>query len=145
MKKDDTSQIGHAIREARETLGLSLSAAADKMGLSKSTLSRLETGESIISAQRLFEFADAYDVSPEELLHGRSVTVPRTVDLDRMAQVVEEVETLIFDLEVRPEPARVSRAIVEVLKLETVRMLEAKDTRFDPSRYRGLVQEIFRT
>ena len=144
MRNDDTHEFGKAVRRAREHKGLSLSEAARQIGMSKSSLSRLETGDSVISAKRFVQFAVFYEVSAEELLQGQIVAEPRQADFPRIAMVVEEIERTISGLKIRPDPQKVSRAVVEVLRLETARVIDSRDSSFDPSRYRGLVEEIFR-
>jgi hypothetical protein len=56
--------------------------------------------------------------------------------------VVEHIERIIQEQKTRPQPEAVRTAVVEVLRLETARLLETKGSEFDPSRYNGLVEGI---
>jgi len=60
------------MREARKAESLSQTALADAMGVSRSLVAMLESGEVAPSVQRLLELAAALDVEPQWLLqdHG---------------------------------------------------------------------------
>ena len=57
------------LKEARIGAGLTMEAAGEKLGLSQSSLSRIEHGDTGVSSQRLVDFASAYGVSPLSLIH----------------------------------------------------------------------------
>jgi hypothetical protein len=80
-----------------------------------------------------------------EALEGNLVTAPSHTDFDRLGQVVEHIEGLIQQDGNRPTPSQVRTAVVEVLRLETARVIETQGSTFDPARYNGLVTEIFRS
>jgi transcriptional regulator with XRE-family HTH domain len=57
------------LREKRESLGLSMRNLADQIGVSKSTVSRWESGATkVISSNVLFKLAQALKISPVEVL-----------------------------------------------------------------------------
>ena len=85
-----------------------------------------------------------YNVSTEDLLRGRTVSSIDHTEYEWLGQVVEEIENPIFRLNSRPESKQVAKAVVEVLRLETDRARSSVGAFFDPSRYRGLVEEIFK-
>lgn len=142
MATEDNDTFGEAIRKVRLDLGLSLQAAADRLGMPKTTLWRLEDGESKISAKRLVDIAAEYGYSVSSLVAGELVKSPTQTEFDRLGSVVEHVEFMIQNLSTRPPPAQVRVAVVEVWRLETQRMIETGGEQFDPTRYDRLVEQI---
>jgi transcriptional regulator with XRE-family HTH domain len=136
--------FGDIIRRAREQKGLSLADAAHRVGLPKTTFWRLESGQSRVSAQQFVDIAAGLGFSVAEALEGNLVTAPSHTDFDRLGQVVEHIEGLIQRDGTRPTPSQVRTAVVEVLRLETARVIETPGATFEPARYNGLVTEIFR-
>ncbi len=132
------------IREAREGAGISLTAAAQRLGVGKATLSRLETGKGPITATRLEQLASVYGVSPGALLDRTVVKLPGQIDYEQLGMVVEEVERTIQKLDVRPRPEKVRTAVVEVLKLAQTDVTENPGAVFDPRRYLGMVEAMFK-
>lgn len=60
--------LGRRIQKERERQRLSQEYMADKLGISQSTYSRYETGESEVRNERLLQIADILDVSLLSLL-----------------------------------------------------------------------------
>lgn len=135
--------FGEIIKKARLEKGFSLEAGAKFLGLPKTTLWRLESGNSTISAQRFVDIAAKYGYSISHMLEGHLVASPSLTDFDRLGMVVEQIETIIQRLDSRPKPPQVRAAVVEVLKLETARVIETDGAEFSPDRYDGLVAAIF--
>lgn len=132
------------IREAREGVGISLTAAAQRLGVGKATLSRLETGKGPITATRLAQLASIYEVAPGALLDRTVVKLPGQIDYDQLGMVVEEVERTIQKLDVRPRPEKVRTAVIEVLKLAQTDVAGNPGAVFDPRRYLGMVEAMFK-
>jgi transcriptional regulator with XRE-family HTH domain len=72
---DVLAAVGPRLRRIRERKGVTLTALAEKTGISKSTLSRLESGQRKPSLELLLPLADAHHLPLEEL-----VGAPRTGD-----------------------------------------------------------------
>jgi transcriptional regulator with XRE-family HTH domain len=53
----DRIAIGDRIRKARQAKGMTMDDVAEKMGVTKSTVSRLELGETKITTERLDVFS----------------------------------------------------------------------------------------
>jgi transcriptional regulator with XRE-family HTH domain len=70
-------QIGPRLRRVREQRGLTLTEAAQRTGMSKSTLSRLETGQRRPSLELLLPLAQAYRVPLDDLVGAPEVGDPR--------------------------------------------------------------------
>ena len=70
-------QVGPRLKELRAQRGITLTALADKTGISKSTLSRLETGQRKASLELLLPLADAYRVPLDDLVGAPDVGDPR--------------------------------------------------------------------
>lgn len=60
--------LGLALRNARENTNLSQDDAAELLGWSRTTLTRLENGQRRIDADELAALAQRYGVSPVEVL-----------------------------------------------------------------------------
>jgi transcriptional regulator with XRE-family HTH domain len=64
---EDASQIGVALKRAREHAGLSQAAAAQKIGIDSVTLSRYERGKMLAPRATRIALASLYRAAPEEL------------------------------------------------------------------------------
>lgn len=78
---DKMLDIMNRMKQRREELGMSYQALSDKVGISKSTLQRYETGSiKNMPVDKLEEIADALRVSPAYLMGWEeSVTTPTTI------------------------------------------------------------------
>src|SRR5919112_5876023 len=72
---DVLAEVGPRLRRLRERRGVTLTALAAQVGISKSTLSRLESGQRKPSLELLLPLAEAHHLPLEEL-----VGAPRTGD-----------------------------------------------------------------
>ena len=70
-------QVGPRLRTLRGQRGVSLTALAEATGISKSTLSRLETGQRRPSLELLLPLAQAYGVPLDDLVGAPQVGDPR--------------------------------------------------------------------
>ena len=60
--------LGEAIRQRRLSLGMSQEQLADRAGIERKSVSRVETGAYSPSVDRLWSIGDALDLPPHELL-----------------------------------------------------------------------------
>src|ERR687884_284310 len=74
---DVLAELGPRLRRLRERRGLTLTALAEKTGISKSTLSRLESGQRRPSLELLLPLAEAYHLPLDELVGAPRVGDPR--------------------------------------------------------------------
>lgn len=70
-------RVGDRLRTIRNERGLTLTAAAETTGISKSTLSRLENGERRPSLELLLPLAQAYRIPLDDLVGAPEVGDPR--------------------------------------------------------------------
>lgn len=133
---------GDSLRKAREKRGLNLDQAADLTGIKKTSLWRLETGDSKVSVERFFAIAEAYGFDPIELLKSHTSTGMTEADYDRLKQVVMMIMGLVAVLGNPPSSEQIAAAVAEVMKVEVQRCEEQSDTDFDPERYERLIQAI---
>ena len=70
-------QVGPRLKRLRSERGITLTALADTTGISKSTLSRLETGQRRPSLELLLPLAQAYRVALDDLVGAPEVGDPR--------------------------------------------------------------------
>lgn len=66
------------LRRIREHRGLTITEIAERTGVSKSTLSRLETGQRRPTLELLLQLAEVYDVPLDELVGAPELGDPRT-------------------------------------------------------------------
>lgn len=66
--RPDYPQMGERLREARRSRGLSLRVLADRLGVSPSLISQIETSRANPSVSTLYAIADELDISLDELL-----------------------------------------------------------------------------
>src|ERR687885_2207348 len=74
---DVLAEVGPRLRRLRERRGVTLTALAAKTGISKSTLSRLETGQRKPSLELLLPLAETYHLPLDELVGAPPVGDPR--------------------------------------------------------------------
>jgi len=136
--------IHNILRQAREQSGLTLEKAAEGIGISGASFSRMENGLSRVTTDRLEVLAALYEVSASALIEGAIVTKPSTVDLDRMKAVVETVQDVVNRLRVRPSPEKMGQAVAELYRLEIEHIVNDPKASFDPSRHLGIIEAMFR-
>ena len=74
---DVLAEVGPRLRRLRERRGVTLTALAAKTGISKSTLSRLESGQRKPSLELLLPLAETYHLPLDELVGAPRVGDPR--------------------------------------------------------------------
>src|ERR1700712_2110866 len=121
---DDTSpapeasldQVGPRLRRLRMQRGKTLTAVAQETGISKSTLSRLETGQRRPTLELLLALSKAYQVPLDDLVAAPDVGDPRlrwrpdrlkgrvVIPLTRQPEGVQAWKIVIPAGNVTPEP-----------------------------------------
>lgn len=133
------------IREARERAGLTVNEAADRLGVSRVQIWRMENKAETITAERLFIIAAIYQVDPYVLFKGTEATTQSTTALySRIGEVVAMVEEEAQRLDVNPPPHLVGEAVVEILRQENRNQTTPDTASLDKSKYRGLVALLFK-
>ena len=92
--------IAHALRREREAAGISVSELARRAGVSKATVSQLESGAGNPSVETLWALGDALGIPFATLVDERT-TAPRLI----RATTHEDVETLLTHLDPGFAPA----------------------------------------
>ncbi|MEW9550187.1 helix-turn-helix domain-containing protein [Nonomuraea sp. NPDC050783] len=100
-------QVGPRLRSLRTRRGVSLSALAEATGISKSTLSRLESGQRRPSLELLLPIAQAHQVSLDELVGAPETGDPRI----RCKPLVRNGRTVI-PLTTQPGPLQAWKSII---------------------------------
>jgi transcriptional regulator with XRE-family HTH domain len=70
VKKEPSFDIGNKIKDARARLGMSQKDLADKIGLTSSFISQIESNQISPSLNSFFQLADVLGISPASLLHN---------------------------------------------------------------------------
>lgn len=73
----DVDEVGQRLKRVREQRGVTLTAVAQTTGISKSTLSRLETGQRRPTLELLLALSNAYRVPLDDLVAAPDVGDPR--------------------------------------------------------------------
>ena len=67
----DIRELGERVRETRKRLGMTQAQLAEKAGMANNTVSRIEGAQINLSAENLFDLADALGVTPNDLSPSR--------------------------------------------------------------------------
>lgn len=131
------------LKQARKDAGLTMVVAAEKLGITQGSLSRIESGDTAVSSQRLIDMAGVYGVSPSSLMDGAVVNALSEKDLDRIGQVIEFVEEVLSQQSSRPSPTVVREAVLAIFKQESASAYKS-GADFDPTRYRELMSVLIK-
>ncbi|GAA2670771.1 XRE family transcriptional regulator [Nonomuraea recticatena] len=101
------AQVGARLRRIRMQRGVSLSALAEATGISKSTLSRLESNQRRPSLELLLPIAQAHQVPLDELVGAPEVGDPRV----RCKPIVRNGRT-VLPLTTQPGPLQAWKSII---------------------------------
>ncbi|MGI5324811.1 helix-turn-helix domain-containing protein [Actinomadura nitritigenes] len=104
---DTLAQVGPRLKRVRTRRGVSLAALSEATGISKSTLSRLETGQRRPSLELLLPIAQAHQVPLDEL-----VGVPRVGDPRVRAEPVVRNGRTVIPLTPHPGPIQAWKSII---------------------------------
>lgn len=136
--------IHQTLRQAREKAGLSIEIAAKCIGISGASFSRMETGVSKVTTDRLEMLASLYEVSASALIEGSTAMRPSTVDIDRMRKVVETVQRCVNQAKMRPSPEKMGMAVTEIYRLEIEHIITNPKADFDADRHIGIIEAMFK-
>lgn len=84
----DYFKIGQKIRKIRKACGLSQEELAEKIDISTTHMSHIETGNTKLSLPVFIDIANALEVRTDDLLDN-STTATTTASLDEIAKVLE--------------------------------------------------------
>ncbi|MHA3916665.1 helix-turn-helix domain-containing protein [Halovulum sp. GXIMD14793] len=135
--------IYQTLKQAREQAGFTLEQAAECIGISGASFSRMENGLSKVTMDRLEMLAALYEVSASALVEGSIVTKPSTIDIDRLKLVVEAVQQVVNDLQAQPSPEKMALAVSELYRLEINHIVNDASAAFDPARHIGVIEAMF--
>ena len=105
----DYYKIGQRIRKIRKAHGLSQEELAEKVNISTTHMSHIETGNTKLSLPVLVDIATALEVRTDDLLNDISAGSTSTV-LDEIAEVLEQCT------------AKESKVIVDVVRATKLSM-----------------------
>ena len=136
--------VHKALRDARKAAGYSLAAAAKAIGITEPSLSRIETGRTKVSIQRLADFSVLYGLSGSALLDGEVLMRPSSIDVRKMEAVVELVAEIVQQLDATPSPSKLAGAVSGIYEREVNRLVDDPSAEFELERYRTDIETIFR-
>jgi transcriptional regulator with XRE-family HTH domain len=136
--------IHNILRQSREQAGLTLEQAAESIGISGASFSRMENGLSKVNTDRLEMLAELYGVSASALVEGSIVMRPSTVDLERLQAIVQAVQTVVNSYRVRPSPEKMAMAVAELYRLEIEHIVNNPKADFDAHRHIGIIEAMFK-
>ena len=88
----DYFAIGQRIRRVRKAYGLSQEELAEKVGISTTHMSHIETGNTKLSLSVFFDLASALEVRADELLYDETFS-ERSAALDEIIHVLDSCTT----------------------------------------------------
>lgn len=135
--------IYKTLKKAREQAGFTLEKAADCIGISGASFSRMENGLSKVTVDRLEVLSALYEVSASALVEGCIVTKPSTIDIERLKLVVQTVQQVVNKQQANPSPEKMAMAVSELYRLEINHIVNDASAQFDPTRHLGIIQIIF--
>ncbi len=145
-KHEQHIKFGAILRKARERAEISLEQAADFIGISTASFSRMETGISKVTADRLAELASFYGISASAILEGELIQMASNVDINRMKRVVLLIQETISNLGVSPSPEKIAEITAQVYTAEIERLMgdSGVDTAFDADHHRAFIAMVFK-
>ena len=90
----DPVQIGSKVQVLRKTKKLAQEQLADAVGVSWRTISNLETGKAIPKLLLIYDLAQYFDVSIDELVNNNVKKVKSRTRLQQETQVIEIIQAL---------------------------------------------------
>ena len=86
----DQSKIGNYLKELRKQKGLTQEELSEKLGVSRRSVSRWETGSNLPDLDILIELSDFYDVDLKCMLAGNTEETPMDKEIKETALIVAE-------------------------------------------------------
>tara|TARA_R110002096_G_scaffold147466_2_gene307285 strand:+ start:11114 stop:11530 length:417 start_codon:yes stop_codon:yes gene_type:complete len=127
------------LKKARIAAGMTMEVVAKRLGIAQSTLSRIETGDTGVTSQRLADLCAVYGVKPSTLLDAAAVNSMSDRELDRIGAVIEFVEQVLADVVPRPAPSQIRKTVLAIFRQETI-STATTGSEFDPTRYHDLIK-----
>lgn len=88
----DYYAIGQRIRKIRKAHGISQETLAEKIGISTTHMSHIETGNTKLSLSVFVDLAEALEVRTDELLYDNS-PAERSVSVDAISEILDSCTT----------------------------------------------------
>ena len=88
--------MGERLKELRKKLGLTLESFGEKVGVGKSSISRLESGTNHLTEQMILAICREFNVNEEWLRHG---TGEMFLKLDREEEIAKLTKELLLEEE----------------------------------------------
>ena len=86
----DQAKIGQYLKDLRKSKNLTQEELSEKLGVSRRSVSRWETGNNLPDLDLLIELADFYDVDLRDMLTGNTEDAPMDKELKETALMVAE-------------------------------------------------------
>lgn len=98
QKEETMSKINERIKKARTDLHLSQEYVANFLGVNRSAIVEIESGKRKVSAEELGKFGELFQIPTDELLHGKSVSMPVQMFARKFASLDEADQQEILNL-----------------------------------------------
>lgn len=120
-------RLGESLAQARKKAGLTQEAVAEKLGVSRQTISKWETDETLPDIRQSKKLADLYQVTLDELVAFDLEVQELTEMIDRVSdEVVEKVDWTAVWAQKYPILARYPQEMDTALYAEALRALLAQ-------------------
>lgn len=120
-------RLGESLAQARKKAGLTQEAVAEKLGVSRQTISKWETDETLPDIRQSKKLADLYQMTLDELVAFDLEVQELTEMIDRVSdEVVEKVDWTAVWAQKYPILARYPQEMDTALYAEALRALLAQ-------------------
>lgn len=89
----DYYSIGQRIRKIRKARGLTQEQLAEKVGISKTHMSHIETGNTKLSLSTFISLAEVLEVSTDEFIHDNN-SLARNLSINNIISLLDNSSTL---------------------------------------------------
>lgn len=127
------------LKKARQAAGMTMEVVATRLGIAQSTLSRIESGKTGLTSQRLADLCALYGVKPSTLMDSAAANSMSDRELERIGAVIEFVEHVLVDVVPRPAPNLIRKTVLAIFRQETI-ATASTGSEFDPTRYHDLIR-----
>ena len=91
-------KMNERIKKLRLGLHLSQEYVANFLGVNRSAIVEIESGKRKVSAEELGKFGELFQISTDELLHGKSATMPEQIFARKFGSLDETDQREILNL-----------------------------------------------
>jgi transcriptional regulator with XRE-family HTH domain len=137
-------ELHEALKKARTDAGLSVSSVAQRLGVGRAQVWRMEKNAEFISIARRRQVSELYGVPVEVLLDDKLPSQAGDVSYQLVGMAVDAVMAVMSAKSIQPTQADIRDAVVTVIRLQQRRWEEDPKSKFLAKEYTALIEEHLR-